>query len=640
MPSNMLPNFDFKSLIFTTEEIAFVENHFGFNFNEGQNKIIRFLDKTDIQACPGSGKTTTLAAKLIILANRIPKSFKEGICVITHTNVAVGEIQSKLASYSSFYFNYPNHFGTIQSVVDKFLTIPAYKNKFKTSPIIDNDSYYDIIERTNSQDIKKAKYYLSANKGIEFLGGLSFNKINFDISIDINEPEPIVGKHTPTYATLLKLKNDLFQKGYIKYEEAYSVAFKYIRENPQLLDLFHRRFPLVFIDEMQDMETHQSELLSYLFDATPAIVQKIGDINQSIYNYSSSEHQKEWTPKINLELQLTETTRISENIVKIIKDICLSPQEMRGWINPKPLKPTIIVFTDSTILNVKDKFGELLIQHNIYQGRVCKAVGARLSDSRLNINSYWNEFNRGVNKKDFSNLISFLEYLKQIIVQSNNVKEGRKAILSILCKCLRLSKIKNPLSEFYFTPFTLVQYLRSTNIDQLTTINLNIAKWILVISETELIKGEIEKCVSNLITAFNGQNNEELIQFFKTSEIELPGEKLENRIYTFAKDGHEVQIHFDTIHGVKSETHEATLYLETYNRIYDIGGKIFEFITSNDQQKAKYRKNEAFKKRLPLAYVAMTRATSFICLAIHADRFLEKYRTYFEGNPDWDVKYL
>lgn len=142
---------DFKKLNITDEDIAFVENHFGFKFNEGQKKIIRFWDSNDIQACPGSGKTTTLAAKLIILAKKIPKSFKQGVCVITHTNVAVAEIKSKLDSYSTFYLNYPNHFGTIQSVVDKFFTIPSYKNEFKQSPnIIDTDSYCKEINKFKS----------------------------------------------------------------------------------------------------------------------------------------------------------------------------------------------------------------------------------------------------------------------------------------------------------------------------------------------------------------------------------------------------------------------------------------------------------------------------------------------------------
>src|ERR1017187_2636376 len=333
--------------------------------------------------------------------------------------------------------------------------------EFKSSPSIDNDSYFDIIERAKSREIEGAKTYLSRSKNINFLGVLSFNKANFDVSNSINETEPIVGKHTPTYNTLLNLKNGILRRGFMKYEEAYSIAFKYLRENPNLKELFSKRFPLVFIDEMQDMETHQSELINYLCNGTSTIVQKIGDINQSIYNYSSTDNQNEWKPKINSELQLNETRRHSENIVEVVKDICVAPQEMKGWTNQNPVKPTIIVYENCSIHNVKDKFGELLILNNLNNDRLCKAIGARLSDSRLNINSYWNEFNRGYNKIDFSNLNSYLENIKQLSSKSKNVKDTRKSLLSIFCKCLRLCKIKNPKSVFYFTPYTLVQFINS-----------------------------------------------------------------------------------------------------------------------------------------------------------------------------------
>ncbi len=634
--------FDFKKLNITYEDIAFVENHFGFEFNEGQKKIIRFWDNTDIQACPGSGKTTTLAAKLIILANKIPPSFKQGVCIITHTNVAVEEIKSKLGSYSTFYFSYPNHLGTIQSVVDKFFTIPAYKNEFKETPkIVDTDSYCKEINKFKS--LYGTGIFLSS-KGTDEIGYLSYNKINFKISKNVNDAEPfsIDGinpeKMAVHYNKIKDAKDKLYKDGFIKYEEAYSLAFKYLRENQQLKELFSKRFPLVFVDEMQDMESHQSELISYLCDGTSAIVQKIGDINQSIFNYSSSDKQNEWRPKINLDLQLTETTRISENIVQVVKDICVAPQIMTGWINPTPLNPTIILFDDNSILNVKDKFGELLIQNNLHQGKPCKAVGARLSDCRLNINSYWNEFNRGYNKKDFSNITSFLENAKQLSIQSKNVKEVRKSLLSIFCKCLRLCKVKNPITAFYFTPFTLSQYLNSLgDLSFSNKMNKEITKWIASISKTEKLKSEIESFVSDLIINLGGLVNDDLKQFFANPEVEAASEKIENRIYYYTTNGQQVQIHFDTIHGVKGETHSATLYLETYNRVYDIGSKILEFIISTDKQRTGQRAKDAFRKRLPLGYVAMTRATHFICLAVHKDRYTENHRLYFHNSPQWNV---
>jgi hypothetical protein len=325
----------------------------------------------------------------------------------------------------------------------------------------------------------------------------------------------------------------------------------------------------------------------------------------------------------------------------VVKDICISPQEMTGWINPNPKNPTIIVYDDDSILKVKDKFGELIIQNGMYEGGICKAVGARLSDSRLNINSYWKEFNRGFGKKDFSNINSFLEHIRILFSQSKNVKEVRKSFLNILCKCLRICKIKNPVSGFYFTPFTLSQYLNSlTDTSLIITMNTKLAKWVTSCSDTAFLKLDIENYSSALIASFEGQVNAELKSFFTNPEIEVSSEKVENKVYTFVKDGQVVEIHFDTIHGVKGETHHATLYLETFNYTFDIGKKILDFIISTEKQKIKQRKDGSFKRRLPLAYVAMTRATHFICLAIHKDRFTANYEAYFTANEDWNVSYL
>lgn len=634
--------FDIRKLEITDEDIAFVEGIFGFAFNEGQKKIIRFWDNTDIQACPGSGKTTTLAAKLIILANKIPKSFQQGICVITHTNVAVEEIKEKLGSYSTFYQNYPNHLGTIQSVVDKYFTIPAFKNEHKFSPsIVDTDSY---CKEVNKFSLLNGTSIFLSMKGLDEVGYLSYNKSNFEISKSINHSErySVNGinavRMDAHYQKIKTVKDLLLKDGYIKYDEAYSIAFKYLRENASVGGLFSKRFPLVFIDEMQDMETHQTEFISMLCDGTPAIVQKIGDKNQSIYNYSSSEDNIEWDPKLNLELQLTETTRISDNIVQVVKNICVSPQEMIGWKNTSPLKPTIILYDDASISMVKDRFAELVIGHNLHKGRPCKVIGARLSESRLNINSYWADFNRGYNKKDFSNIASFLANAGHLALKSSNVKEVRKTLLSVLCKGLRICKVKSPATNFYFTPFTLCQFLNSLDDPSHSQkLNEDLMNWISALFKAESFQDEMQRSILDLINFFGGTLNEELNEFFIKPDIEYLTEKTENKVYKFRYNGEELNLHFDTIHGVKGETHAATLYLETYNRLFDIGGKVLEFIIAEEKQQVKYRKIAAFKTRLPLAYVAMSRATHFLCLAVHKDRFTEDHKAYFDPSGGWTV---
>lgn len=70
--------------------------------------IIKENNSCYVQACPGSGKTTALLAKLVILANRMPLAEGKGICVLTHTNVAIDEIKAKLGTKSDVLFRYPN----------------------------------------------------------------------------------------------------------------------------------------------------------------------------------------------------------------------------------------------------------------------------------------------------------------------------------------------------------------------------------------------------------------------------------------------------------------------------------------------------------------------------------------------------
>lgn len=109
-------------------------------FDNDKIAIIKCNHTKDIKACPGSGKTTTLLAKLVILANRMPLANNQGICVLTHTNVAIDEIKDKLGHKADILFKYPNFFGTIQAFVDKFLANPALHYYYDSSlSRVDND---------------------------------------------------------------------------------------------------------------------------------------------------------------------------------------------------------------------------------------------------------------------------------------------------------------------------------------------------------------------------------------------------------------------------------------------------------------------------------------------------------------------
>jgi len=54
------------------------------HFDISRENIIKENSSCYVQASPGSGKTTALLAKLIILANKMPLSGGKGVCVDTY----------------------------------------------------------------------------------------------------------------------------------------------------------------------------------------------------------------------------------------------------------------------------------------------------------------------------------------------------------------------------------------------------------------------------------------------------------------------------------------------------------------------------------------------------------------------------
>lgn len=129
----------------TDEDIQYAENILlpqGKTFDNERRKFIRNLSTIDLQAVPGSGKTTALLAKLLILETKLPLHDGSGILVLSHTNAAVDEIKERIHQYCPKLFRYPNFIGTIQSFVNNFLAKPYYNELYKRSHIrIDNDIY-------------------------------------------------------------------------------------------------------------------------------------------------------------------------------------------------------------------------------------------------------------------------------------------------------------------------------------------------------------------------------------------------------------------------------------------------------------------------------------------------------------------
>lgn len=97
--------------------------------------FLKSLTTLDVSACPGSGKTTLVVAKLAILARKW-KSTTRGICVLSHTNVAREEIAHRLGNTDvrQRLLGYPHFIDTIHGFVNRFLAVHGCCRRATASP--------------------------------------------------------------------------------------------------------------------------------------------------------------------------------------------------------------------------------------------------------------------------------------------------------------------------------------------------------------------------------------------------------------------------------------------------------------------------------------------------------------------------
>ena len=627
-------------IIITNDDISWSESILlppGEHFDEERKAVIRCLETTDILACPGSGKTTALLAKLFILSQKMPLENNRGICVLTHTNVAINEIKNHAYFASQKLFNYPNHFGTIQSFVDKYLAIPAYILRFKKRPrYVDNEVFNSVIKKSYNT-LYTAKTWLDRRRegGLDFLRSLRFNKDNFCISTKI-DGQAFIGTNTPTYQEINSLKLRILDWGYLCYEDAYSLAFEYLREHHRIRELISKRFAYVFIDEMQDSSNTQSDLLNKIFNDN-VVVQKIGDLNQSIFDYDG-DLECGWIVNNKRTMCITGSKRFSSSIASKIENLCVRQQTIKGNGRQNEITPVIIVYDDKNTINkrVLDKFSELIIRNNLhhFEKRVFKAIGWRGKphERERTIPNYWDGYSKEIKVKntEFSNLKSYLDPQPDSFILSKGINFYRKRLVEAFLKCLRTAEITD--NNRAFTDKKMQKHISENDPDFYKDFRVRLAKWCLQIHRQEEVFEEIKNFLTNKFRdIFNYQVNDELTNFINSSDLEANKKETlqSNNVYKYSSGTTEIEIEVSTIHGVKGETHTATCYLETFCHDYDIKRIINYMNGVYTVPKKRVIQN------LKMAFVGMSRPSHLLCVAVHQNSISGQEEALRKNG--WDV---
>lgn len=414
----------------------------------------------------------------------------------------------------------------------------------------------------------------------------------------------------------------------------------YLNTIPEISNIFSSRFKYVFIDEAQDTSAIQKEIIEKCFNEN-VIIQWIGDVNQGIMNDNYTETA--WKPKNDdrYELKyLSKSHRISQPIADVIKNIAISPYDTLCGCDNIPIKPVIIVFDDSTKDKILEKFAELVCtkranyngeEKNLYDISLCsgnpvKAVGwvGKEKDKGLSIKSYIPDFDKkstNINKIYFPNLFTMCELSKNI-----STKVFKNRTISCILEALHLSNVTNPLNNRKFNKTEFLSFINETDKNLLNDLLTNI-----VIYYTERNFQNFSKEIINCLNSLEFNLNNNSINYLQKQTLEdAPNiqSKDENNVYKPSINGTEVSIPIDAVHGIKGETHTATLYLET--KYYDNSSKYFcDELTGHISEKKSDSKRK--KQALKIAHVAFSRPTHLLCIAMYKDEY-EKYYNNFSND--------
>lgn len=604
--------------LITDNDVLNIENKLSIKFDEGSKEFIKCGISKDVQACPGAGKTTALVAKLDILASKMPFPDKSGILVLTHTNVAVNEIKQKLGRSAGKILGYPNHVGTFQSFINKYLAVPMYVKLFEKKPIaIDSNLFEEklyflinkhwvgkfLIERSEEN-------LMSIKKFLESLEILD-SKIILKQS---NKTKTIVNSTKSFYSTLKSYLeteplSQVMSSGYLTFDHCYEFAKLYLEEVPDIANIINSRFKFVFIDETQDTDDRQFSLLSTIFDNSDSVVQKIGDNDQSIFNFESLEKMT-WDIS-NDHIKINNTKRLSPKICKVASNFSITQHSLETN-NKIDIDPVVIFFEDEKINEVLPKFAEIVKRYNLDKefNPYFKAIGSigKFSNSQHTIPSYTAQ--HMVSKYEFNAgddlLIKLNPYKDEITVPLIN-----EIYWGLIVQYLEENNVKKLTNNRKYTKSSLINYLKINNQKLLDELKINSLYLIEDFFEQKKITLHVENSLI-LLAKFMTVN-------YKRSQVDLliynykiPSLKYNSDKFLFEIEGSEIEINVSTIHKAKGETHTATLVLETYKNGYDIN-QLLPLLMNG--------KRTGLIPKKKLLYVGMTRPTHLLCLAVHKSHF-------------------
>lgn len=299
-----------------------------------------------LEACAGSGKTEVLGLKAAYEICRW-RSRQTGIAVLTFTNEATATIADRVSSFYGKPVPSYHFIGTFSSFVHghiaqrfgyNFYDIPRDKAD-KSFRVVDSDinlysnqwlKNYRLEFPFPKQTIYASQLYYKSSRKDWFIGqgesAKSLTEMYNSVECQQYIAEIRQRKSAPYLFQLNYLKDQIkkcklkfWHDGFANFDDMNLIAHRCLRDEV-ICHFIVKKFPVILIDECQDLSANELSILSLLINAG-ATVHYIGDLNQAIYSFKDSY------PEQSLEHFTThhfETMRLSQNFRSTQKIVDLS----------------------------------------------------------------------------------------------------------------------------------------------------------------------------------------------------------------------------------------------------------------------------------------------------------------------------
>lgn len=605
------------------------------HFAEDAKSVIDCWKSTNVLACPGSGKTTVLMAKLQHLADRMPLPKGRGICILSHTNVAVDEIKKRLTGDAAAkILGYPNFAGTIQSFVDSFVVFPFLRSRVRCPiRLVSRGEFAKavwerIVVSKSCAGLKTfihslcARYQKRYESEIKLIEGLYPDRQG-NLHLGNRMEAAATTSSAKSFRSLVSRL--LVDDGLMTYDSAYEYADRILSKYGDLMrSTISGRFQFVFIDEYQDCSDVQRSLFANLFDGTDTVVQRIGDLDQAIYNSINSALASKWDTSGRC-LEIAETNRYGEEIARVVSKLRTGQKAIVSQRGQQNRKPILFVYQEGAEKHVVMAFVEEIRKENLDPHGVFKAIGMVAKGKGTTIVNYWDSFaDDAIPSANDGWSYYQHEVVRQLAI--GRLYKVTQIIEELIILVLRCRNIRTEEDRFY-TKTRVRKIIAERVDDEFREGILQVAA--ACVSEPNKAEHHILKFLCSICQhLFDGAWSEE--ELSRELSAASGAEARRQPLPFSCDDG--ITVSLSTIHGVKGETHDATLYLETEHKRGSDLKRIMPLFVGKDLPD-----NEIVERARRCAYVGLSRPRHLLCVAMKA-------KTY-DGNEvafakDWKVIHI